>query len=152
MIGRTLGIGVRVFARIAGGRIAGQQLGSPQQPASAHPQVHQPAPVAGSGVPNRAAGQATARATIQAGRTLSRGMGGFLGPFRRVGGILWLEVTGVFFLLPVVLFAPALWRAILAYPHSSDHRTLWLTAGLMALFLYLGISSFWRAHRRSMQG
>ena len=51
-----------------------------------------------------------------------------------------------------VVFAPGLWRAIVAYPHSSDHKTLWLTAGVMAVFLYLGISSFWRAHRRSMRG
>lgn len=79
-------------------------------------------------------------------------MGSVLRSFRRVGGILWLEVTGVFFLLPVVVFAPGLWRAILAYPHSSDHKTLWLTAGVMAVFLYLAITSFWRAHRRSMQG
>ena len=80
---------------------------------------------------------------------MSRGIGGFLRPFRRVGGILWLEVTGVFFLLPVVVFAPSLCREIQAYPHTSDHRTLWVTAGVVAVFLYLGISSFWRAHRRS---
>ena len=78
-------------------------------------------------------------------------MGGFLRPFRRVGGILWLEVTGVFFLLPVLVFAPYLWRAIVAYPHSSDHKTLWATAIVIAVFLYLGVSSFWRAGRRSRQ-
>jgi fucose 4-O-acetylase-like acetyltransferase len=80
---------------------------------------------------------------------VSRGVGGFLRPFRRVGGILWLEVTGVFFLLPVIVFAPTLWRAVADYPHTSDHRTLWVTAGIVAVFLYLGVSSFWRAHRRS---
>jgi phosphate starvation-inducible membrane PsiE len=80
---------------------------------------------------------------------VSRGVGGFLRPFRRVGGILWLEVTGVFFLLPVVVFAPTLWHAAVAYPHTSDHKTLWVTAGVVVVFLYLGISSFWRARRRS---
>jgi hypothetical protein len=80
---------------------------------------------------------------------VSRGVGGFLRPFRRVGGILWLEVTGVFFLLPVVVFAPSLGREIQAYPHTADHRTLWATTGVVAVFLYLGVSSFWRAHRRS---
>jgi fucose 4-O-acetylase-like acetyltransferase len=84
-----------------------------------------------------------------ASQSVSRGIGGFLRPFRRVGGILWLEVSGVFFLLPVVVFAPSLWREIQAYPHSSDHRTLWVTAGVAAVFLYLGVSSFWRANRRS---
>jgi cyanate permease len=82
---------------------------------------------------------------------VSRGVGGFLRPFRRVGGILWLEVTGVFFLLPVVVFAPSLWREIQAYQHTGDHRTLWVTAGVVAVFLYLGVSSFWRAHRRSQR-
>jgi fucose 4-O-acetylase-like acetyltransferase len=85
----------------------------------------------------------------QASQSVSRGVGGFLRPFRRVGGILWLEVTGVFFLLPVVVFAPTIWREIQAYPHTTNHRTLWVTAGVVALFLYLGVSSFWRAHRRS---
>ncbi len=96
---------------------------------------------------------------MQAGQSLgqtsqaaTRGIVGFLRPFRRVGGILWLEVTGVFFLLPVVVFAPALWREVAAYHHTSDHKTLWLTAGIVAVFLYLGITSFWRAHKRAANG
>jgi hypothetical protein len=156
MIGRALGVGVRVA-----GRMAGQFLEGRPQPAAAAPQLHQGPPVAGSQAQsynhqNRAAGQAAARATIQTGqfvgqasRSVSRGVGGFLRPFRRVGGILWLEVTGVFFLLPVVVFAPSLWREAVAYPHTGDHRTLWVTAGVVTVFLYLGVSSFWRAHRRS---
>jgi len=156
MIGRVLGVGVRVV-----GRMAGQLLEGPAQPAAAAPQLHQAAPGAGSRAQrsihqSRTASQAAAHATTQAaqsvgqaGRSVSRGVGGFLRPFRRVGGILWLEVTGVFFLLPVVVFAPSLWREIHAYPHNSDHRTLWVTTGVVALFLYLGVTSFWRAHRRS---
>jgi hypothetical protein len=75
-------------------------------------------------------------------------VGGFLRPFRRLGGILWLEVTGVLFLLPVVVFTPTLWRLRASYAHGPDHRTFLLTAGVVALFLYLGVSSFWRAQRR----
>jgi hypothetical protein len=96
----------------------------------------------------RTAGLAAGRVANQAGRSVSRGVGGFLRPFRRAGGILWLEVTGAFFLLPVIVFAPALWREGLAYSHTSDHRTFWVTALIMAVFLYLGVSSFWRARRR----
>jgi hypothetical protein len=149
--------------------MAGQFLEGRAQPAAADPHAPQAAPVASSQAQgftgqNRAAGHAAAHATVQAaartstqagqilgqaGQSVSRGVGGFLRPFRRVGGILWLEVTGVFFLLPVVVFAPSLWREIQAYPHTSDHRTLWVTASVVAVFLYLGISSFWRAHRRS---
>jgi len=147
MIGRALGVGVRIA-----GHMAGQLLEGRAQPAAAA-QAHQGIPVAGS---QARASNGQNHATMTAGQTVahagqsvSRGIGGFLRPFRRVGGILWLEVTGVFFLLPVVVFAPSLWREIQAYPHSSDHRTLWATAGVMAVFLYLGVSSFWRAHRRS---
>jgi len=164
MIGRALGVGVRVV-----GRMAGQFLEGHAEPAAAAPQLHQAAPVAGSPAQSfnqqNRAGDAAASDTTRAGpslgqagqslghagRSVSRGVGGFLRPFRRVGGILWLEVSGVFFLLPVVVFAPSLWREIQAYPHSSDHRTLWVTAGVVAVFLYFGVSSFWRAHRRSQQ-
>ena len=89
------------------------------------------------------------RRVVPKGRSgLARGVGGFLRPFRRVGGILWLEVTGVFFLLPVAVFAPKLWSARASWAHGPDHRTFLLTAGVMAVFLYLGVSSFWRARKR----
>jgi hypothetical protein len=71
-----------------------------------------------------------------------------LRPFRRIGGILWLEVTGVFFLLFVLVFAPTLWRTRASYAHGPDHRTFLVTAAVMAVFLYLSVSSFWRARRR----
>lgn len=157
MIGRALGIGVRVA-----GRMAGQLLAPQAQPAAAAPQVHQAAPVAGrqaqsSNDQNRAARQAAARATIQAGqsaghasRSVSRGVGGFLRPFRRVGGILWLEVTGVFFLIFVPVFAwRGIWPARASYLHGPDHWRFLVFTGLALVFLYLGISSFWRASRRS---
>jgi type VI protein secretion system component VasK len=75
-------------------------------------------------------------------------VGGFLKPFRRIGGILWLEVTGGFFLLPVVVFAPTLWRVRRSWAEGPDHRLFLATAGVMAVFLYLSVSSFWRARRR----
>jgi hypothetical protein len=157
MIGRALGIGVRVA-----GRMAGQHLAAPAQPAAAAPQVHQAAPVAGSQAQstkdqNRAAGQAAAHATVQAGqsvgqasRSVSRGVGGFLRPFRRVGGILWLEVSGAFFLIFVPVFAwRGIWPARASYLHGPDHLGFLVFTGLALMFLYLGVSSFWRAHRRS---
>ena len=75
-------------------------------------------------------------------------MGGFFRPFRRVGGILWLEVTGVFFLLPVIVFAPTVWRTRLSWAHGPDHRTFLVSALVVAVFLYLGVTSFWRARRK----
>jgi hypothetical protein len=140
-IGRALGIGLRVAGRIVGQRMAG---GARYVPARSADTASAPPAVAGAGVRGRAEGQAAGRATAG----LARGVGGFLRPFRRVGGILWLEVTGVFFLLPVVVFAPKLWNLRASWAHGPDHRTFLLTAGVIAVFLYLGVSSFWRARKR----
>ncbi len=100
----------------------------------------------------QAADGADARAKGQvAGRTakgVARGVGGFLRPFRRVGGILWLEMTGAFFLLFVVIFGRAMWRVRASWEYGPDHIKFLGYAAMMAVFLYLGVSSFWRARRR----
>jgi hypothetical protein len=146
-IGQALGIGVRVAGRIAGQRIAASTAAAGSAPASGQRFAGaQAVPQAAPRVGNSAA---IGHAAGQAGRTVSQGVGGFIRPFRRVGGILWFEVTGVLFLLPVLVFGPALWHAIESYSHTSDHRTLWTAGIIVGVFLYLSISAFWRAHRRS---
>jgi hypothetical protein len=135
-IGRVLGIGVRVAGRVAGQRLADTQPRASAPPASI--QGNQPsADVASRG---RAAGQATTN--------LGRGLAGFFKPFRRVGGALWLEVTGVFFFLPVLVFTPTMWRTRLSFLHGPDHRTFIASTVVVVLFLYLSVSSFYRARRR----
>jgi hypothetical protein len=138
-IGRVLGIGVRVT-----GRLIGQQLASAIEPSTPIPAASTvPTP------PQVIEGQRHARQAVgSASRRLAKGTGGFLAPFRRVGGILWLEVTGVFFFLPVVVFGPTLWRIRASYAHGPDHNTFMLTAGVVLVFLYLSVSSFWRARKR----
>lgn len=135
-IGRVFGTGLRVAGRIAGQRLAGTA------------QPTQPQPVAGAaaaaGVSMRPAGQAPARAS----RSISQGIGGFLRPFRRVGGILWLEITGVFFLLPVLVFAPTVWRTRMSWAHGPDHRMFVASTIVVTVFLYLGVTSFLRARRK----
>jgi hypothetical protein len=95
-----------------------------------------------------ATGQRAGQATTPTRPNIGQGIGGFLRPFRRVGGILWLEVMGVFFLLPVVVFAPNIWRYRASYAHGPDHRTFLVSIIFVVVFLYLGVSSFWRAWRR----
>ena len=140
-IGRALGIGLRVA-----GRIAGQRMAVSSQDAEARTAATAPTPktLDGIGTARRADGRTAGRAS----GGVVRGVGGFLRPFRRVGGILWLEVTGVFFLLPVVVFAPTLWRVRASWAHGPDHRLFLATAGVMVVFLYLSVSSFWRARKR----
>jgi len=50
--------------------------------------------------------------------------------------------------MPVVVFAPNLWRYRASYAHGPDHRTFIVSAIIVLVFLYLGVSSFWRAQRR----
>lgn len=138
-IGRVLGTGLRVA-----GRMAGERLAASAQSAAAQQAQPQAQPLANAAVRV----QATRQATVQAGGGMARGIGGFLRPFRRVGGIIWLEVMGVFFLLPVIVFTPNLWRMRASWAHGPEHRMFLITAMVVAVFLYLGVTSFWRARRR----
>ena len=132
-IGRVLGIGLRVAGRAAGQALSGD---STQQPAA----LQQPNVLREPAARGRAAGTTT--------RNVGRGISGFLKPFRTVGGKLWLEVTGAFFFLPVLVFAPVVWRTRASWQQGPDHRTFLAAAVIIVIFLYLGITSFWRANRR----
>jgi len=136
-IGRVLGIGLRLAGRVAGQAI----MGEGQQTNAVTPNAQPGAPPADAATGGRTAGQTT--------RGVARGLSGFFKPFRSVGGKIWLEVTGVFFLLPVLVFSPVLWRTRASWQHGPDHRTFVAAAVIIVIFLYLGVSSFWRAGRRS---
>jgi hypothetical protein len=94
--------------------------------------------------PARPQSQSAGRTVTETGRNVSKGIGGFLHPFRRVGGIVWLEATGTFFLLFAVLFALRLWQNWSGIGAVSRGFSI----GAAVVFLYLGVSSFWRARRR----
>ena len=137
-VGRVLGVGLRVA-----GRMAGQRLAAPaDRPASPGTSVS-PAQQ-NTAARARQAGASAAR--VSGG--VARGMGGFLRPFRRVGGILFLEVVGGFFLLFVMVFGIAAWRLRSDYAHGTEHAKFLVSVGMAVVFLYLGLSSFWRANRR----
>ncbi|MGO8934835.1 MAG: hypothetical protein ACLPLZ_17105 [Terracidiphilus sp.] len=140
-IGRALGIGVRIAGRIAGRQI----MGTAQSPASA-PQVNAQTVTAASQRVAQVQSQARVAASVaaQTSRGVSKGIGGFLRPFRRVGGIVWLEVTGSFFLLFAALFALRLWQSWSGISQISRD----LSIGAAVVFLYLGVTSFWRARHR----
>ncbi len=136
-IGRVLGIGMRLVGRMAGQRIMG--------PGSAGT-VSRPVTIEGmtgggaSGASGRTAGRATG--------SLARGVGGFFKPFRRVGNIVFLEVVGLFFFVFVLVFSQTLWRSRASYLHGPDHQKFLVAGALVLVFLYLGVTSFWRARRK----
>ena len=117
----------RIIGRLvgSGGRVAGRIAGQS---------------VLGGGAPGRRSGLT--------GRNLVRGLGGVLAPIRRVGGIVWHEVMGVIFLLPALLGASSLWRTRASWRFGPDHRSFLSGAVLFVVFLYLSLSSFWRAGKR----
>ncbi|HEX4029037.1 MAG TPA: hypothetical protein VHX20_01670 [Terracidiphilus sp.] len=135
-IGRVFGVGIRVAGRMAGQRLAGSEQPSQTQR------------VAGAAASAAATMRSAGKASTRAGGGVAKGIGGFLRPFRRVGGILWLEVTGVFFLLPVAVFAPTMWRTRFSWAHGPDHRTFVASTIVVVVFCYLGVTSFLRARRK----
>jgi hypothetical protein len=145
-IGRALGIGFRVAGRVVGQRVAESARSSAAPAAGVAAQAQ--AVRAEATAAHREARQEAQRTAVQTAKGVGRGVAGFLRPFQRVGGILWLEVMGVFFLVFVVAFAPTLWRTRASYAHGPDHRTFVTAAIVVTVFLYLSVSSFWRARKR----
>jgi hypothetical protein len=141
-IGRVFGIGVRLA-----GRAVAKGLEGPRQPANGF--NGSAADIPGASTAKASSAKSIGQATGRASRGVVKGVGGFLRPFGRVGGIVWLEVTGVFFFLPVIVFAPMIWRTRMSWAQGPDHRTFAASIFVVVIFLYLGISSFWRARRRS---
>ena len=138
-VGRVLGVGLRIAGRMAGQRLAGSG-GSGSTPVT----------VAGVGGPGttRASGHQAGRTTRAVSGGVARGIGGFLRPFGRVGGTILLEVTGVFFFLFVLVFGNWAWKLREQYVQGPEHLRFLVYAGMCAIFLYLTVSSFWRARRR----
>ena len=142
-IGRALGIGMRVA-----GRMAGQRLAAGAQPSAGSTAGHAvPRPATIDAVPSidvRASGRTAGRAT----GSVARGVGGFLRPVRRVGNILFLEVMGAFFFLFVILFGTRAWPLRAQAVHGPEHIRFLVYAAMTLLFLYLSVSSFWRAKKK----
>jgi hypothetical protein len=121
-------------------------------------EVERPAGISQS-VAGRGAGAKAARAVVdvrEAGRGLKRGGKRFgeavWGPVARLSGVLWLELTGVFFGLFAVsagVGAWKMWGTLRQSPGNGVERTHLLVALAVAgVFGYFCLSSFVRAHRR----
>jgi hypothetical protein len=84
-------------------------------------------------------------------RGVRAGVSGFAGPLKHVLQVLFLELSGVVFLFFAVgiIISPAFVREYRQYRlHEVGPERLALAAGIALMFLYFGVSSFWRARRR----
>lgn len=106
--------------------------------------------MAGTGGPSptRSSARQAGRTTRVVGGSVAKGVGGFLKPFRRVGGIVFLEVTGVFFLLFVLVFGNWTWKVRASYAQGPDHTKFLVYAAMTLVFSYLTVSSFWRTRKK----
>lgn len=126
-VGRTVGVGTRVAARLLREKTA------------------------------RAAADSAARAEknipvyAERGRRLGEGSRQFgrsvWKPFAKASRVLWLEVTGLFFAIFTVFFGSNTWRFRAGWQPGPQHREFVLYALCTAIFLYFTVSSFVRAGR-----
>ena len=109
---------------------------------------------AGSGAAAKLAEAATqARATKQGlGRGSRRFGEAMWAPFVRLSGVLWLEITGVFFGIFALFALGAMWKLRGEWhataTNAESHRSLLGAVAMLVVFGYFCVSSFVRARRR----
>lgn len=73
------------------------------------------------------------------------------GPFVHAGGILWLEITGLFFAVFSLFFIQGVYRLRADWLTGPNHDKVLMYAAVSVLFLYFSISSFVRAHKKQQK-
>jgi len=162
--GRALGIGARAAARTLVTAVDAATAPNPSAPAPAGTSANADAP---STVGKTDAATTGARLGEQAARTASQvrqtGKGVKEGskrfgqavwaPFVKLSGVLWLELTGVFFGIFAVFATGGAWKMLgewrrqTAVNHSATMQLIG-TAAMAVVFGYFCVSSFARAGRR----
>jgi hypothetical protein len=168
--GRALGVGARAAAKtlIAAADAAAapnpsavakeKQSASAVQAAATTPTAASTADKAEA--PGVRLGQQAARTTAQVrqtGKGLKEGGKRFgeavWGPFVKLSGELWLELTGVFFGIFALFAATGAWKMRTALHETAAnhgvHGRFLIAVAMAALFGYFCISSFVKANRRS---
>jgi hypothetical protein len=147
-LGRILGVGTRVAAeKLREGSIrAAAAVERPPSSALVQPKSASTTTSATSprpGVPSPAA-------VAQGSRRFARGAGRFGAslwkPFAHASGILWLQITGLFFAFFFLGFAAHSWQIYRAAGWADRHLPLYLV--FAALFAWFAVTSFWRANRK----
>ena len=159
VFGRRVGTGVR----LAGAHLRGLARASAAQPASsaaAPPQASRgvpgPSRFAGGGTAGPVSAAVKARAienkTRAVGQASKRFGEAIWGPFVHASSVLWLEVTGLFFGIFALFFAQSVYRMRAEYRSGPEHGKFLVYAGLMVLFVYFTLSSFFRSYRKGRRG
>jgi hypothetical protein len=168
--GRVLGIGARLAAKTMVSAVDAATAPNP----SAEAKAKQSAAASGSTAASGSAASASTAASGKGGRLVEqatrttaqvrqtgRGLkeGGrrfgeaVWGPFVKLSGALWLELTGVFFGIFAVFASVNAWKmrgALHEATGSRDaHVRLLIAVAMAVMFSYFCVSSFVKANRRS---
>ncbi len=82
-------------------------------------------------------------------RGIASGAGAFFSALSTTLRVLFLEVSGLIFLLFSVMIVSAFFHEYRQYEqHHGGLERVVLAGAVGAMFLYFGVSSFWRARRR----
>ncbi len=127
-VGRKIGVGVRVASGMLRDRAA-QTAQTVRQEAPTH---------VARGI----------KAASGAKRGAKRFGESLWGPFVHAGGVLWLEITGVFFAIFSLFFVQNAWHLRDAWQSGPQHGKLLMYAAVAAVFLYFSVSSFYRAYKK----
>jgi predicted anti-sigma-YlaC factor YlaD len=130
-VGRKLGVGMRV----ASGMLR-------ERATQATETVRQDAPIYVEHSKNAIAG--TKKGAKRFGEAV-------WGPFVHAGGVLWLEITGLFFALFGLFFAQGVYRLRADWRTGPNHERLLIYAVVALIFFYFSASSFYRARRKQLR-
>jgi hypothetical protein len=136
-LGRKLGIGVRVASKMLLAR-ATQNTPPPAAPSvseTVQQQATHPTQV------YSARGKAVARGSRKFGEAV-------WGPFAHASGVLWLEVTGLFFAIFTLFFAVNAYKLRYEWAIGPDHQRFLVYSLVTLAFGYFTFSSFYRARQK----
>ncbi len=161
--GRALGIGTRLAAKTLVTAVDAATSPNPSRPPTRNPSPppappgRQPAAPAAStaraaaGKPTRQL-QSTTRGLAEGSRRFGQAV---WRPTVKLSGVLWLELTGVFFGIFALSATIAAWKLranLHRTPANADaHTHLLFAIGIAIVFAYFCASSFLRARRRGRQ-
>ncbi|HEY3927311.1 MAG TPA: hypothetical protein VGL89_02945 [Candidatus Koribacter sp.] len=103
----------------------------------------------GSGLGSMARYALNPKARNKVLRATGAGLGATAKAVRRATHRLWLEVTGFFFVVFAVIVGGAGWREYQKHlAGKADMRNVYLAGALALIFVWFGITSFWKARRQ----
>ena len=141
--GRKLGIGLRLFAKAARRGVNAAAASSAAQKTAISSASYKPVSAGSSS--SAAQAKSTAEALGRGTRNFGRAV---LGPVAHTGGVLWLEVTGLFFGLFTLFFVQNVYRFRASWKIGPEHIHFLVYSALTLLFAVFTVSQFLKARRK----